>query len=96
MISLEDLAALRDTYRTELAAPVTPVRVGSLVIGDDAPTMMGTVNLSRASTYRESVAVSSESAVRKGRVQVAQGAHVVDVGAESSTARAERIDLRSR
>ncbi len=91
MISLEDLAALRDTYSTELAASVTPVRVGEVVIGDDAPTLMGTVNLSRASTYRESVAVSPESAIRKARVQVAQGAHIVDVGAESSTARADRI-----
>jgi dihydropteroate synthase len=92
MISLDDLAALRDTYRSALDAPVTPVRVGSLVIGDDAPTLMGTVNLSRGSTYRESVAVSPASAIRKARVQVAQGAHVVDVGAESSTARADRID----
>ncbi len=91
MISLEDLAALRDTYRSELTAPVSPVRVGSVVIGDDSPTVMGAVNLSRGSTYRESVAVSSESAIRKARVQVAQGAHVVDVGAESSTARADRI-----
>ena len=80
MISLEDLAALRDTYRGELAAPVTPVRVGSVVIGDDAPTVMGTVNLSRGSTYRESVAVSSESAVRKARVQVAQGASYITSG----------------
>src|SRR3954452_21156225 len=91
MISLDDLAALRDTYSTELAAPVAPVSVGDVVIGDDAPTLMGTVNLSRGSTYRESVAVSPESAIRKARVQVAQGAHVVDVGAESSTARADRI-----
>jgi dihydropteroate synthase len=92
MISLDDLAALRDTYRGDLDAPVAPVQVGTLVIGGDAPTLMGTVNLSRGSTYRESVAVSSVSAIRKARVQVAQGAHVVDVGAESSTARADRID----
>jgi dihydropteroate synthase len=92
MISLDDLAALRDTYRSDLDAPVTPVRVGTVVIGDDAPTLMGTLNLSRGSTYRESVAVSPGSAIRKARVQVAQGAHVVDVGAESSTARADRID----
>jgi dihydropteroate synthase len=91
MISLEDLAALRDAYRSDLRAPVTPVRVGPVVVGDDAPTLMGTVNLSRGSTYRESVAISSASAIRKARVQVAQGAHVVDVGAESSTARAERV-----
>ena len=91
MISLDDLAALRDTYRSDLAAPVASVRVGAVVIGDDGPTVMGTVNLSRASTYRESIAVSPESALRKARVQIAQGAQVVDVGAESSTARAERI-----
>jgi dihydropteroate synthase len=91
MISLDDLAALRDTYRADLAAPVEPVRVGGVVIGDGAPTLMGTLNLSRGSTYRESVAVSPESALRKARVQVAQGAHVVDVGAESSTVRADRV-----
>jgi dihydropteroate synthase len=65
--------------------------VGDIVIGDQAPTLMGTLNLSRGSTYRESVAVSPESALRKARVQVAQGAHVVDVGAESSTAHADRV-----
>ena len=96
MISLDDLAALRDAYRSELAAPVTPVHVGSAVIGDEAPTLMGTVNLSRGSTYRESVAVSADSAIRKARVQVAQGAHIVDVGAESSTARADRIDAAAQ
>jgi dihydropteroate synthase len=62
-----------------------------VVIGDAAPVLMGTVNLSRGSTYRESVAVSQESAIRKARVQAAQGARVVDVGAESSTARADRV-----
>ncbi len=96
MISLDDLAALRDTYRSDLGAPVAPVRVGDLVIGDDQPTVMGTVNLSRGSTYRESVAVSSASAIRKARVQIAQGAHLVDLGAESSTAAAERIDAATQ
>ena len=96
MISLDDLAALRDTYRSDLGAPVAPVRVGDLVIGDDQPTVMGTVNLSRGSTYRESVAVSSASAIRKARVQIAQGAHLVDLGAESSTASAERIDAATQ
>jgi dihydropteroate synthase len=53
--------------------------------------LMGTVNLSRDSTYRESVAVSVESAVRKGRVMAAEGADIVDIGAESSTAAAARV-----
>ena len=91
MISLEDLAALRGAYAADLALPVTPVRIGDVRIGDTFPVLMGTVNLSRASTYRESVAVSQESAIRKARVQVAEGAQVVDLGAESSTARADRV-----
>jgi dihydropteroate synthase len=92
VISLEDLATLRDHYAADLALPVAPVRVGQVEIGDAAPVVMGTVNLSRDSTYRESVAVSEDSAIRKARVQIAHGAQVVDLGAESSTARAERVD----
>jgi dihydropteroate synthase len=91
VISLEDLAALRDAYSADLALAVAPVRIEDVEIGDAGPVVMGTLNLSRDSTYRESVATSRESAIRKLRVMVAQGAQVVDLGAESSTARAERI-----
>jgi dihydropteroate synthase len=91
VISLEDLAALREAYSAELRLPVSPVRVGDVVIGGTTPVLMGTVNLSRGSTYRESIAVSQESAIRMARVQIAQGAQVVDLGAESSTARADRV-----
>jgi dihydropteroate synthase len=92
MISLSDLAALHSEYADVLTAPVEPVVVGGVTIGGSEPVLMGTVNLSRDSTYRESVAVSTEAAIRKARTQVAQGARVVDLGAESSTARAVRVD----
>ena len=92
MISLSALAALHSEYADDLAAPVEPVTVGGVTIGGRDPVLMGTVNLSRDSTYRESVAVSTEAAIRKARTQVAQGAQVVDLGAESSTARAARVD----
>ena len=75
-----------------VAAPITPVAVtDDVVIGDDAITLMGVVNLSRDSTYRESVATSPADAVRMGRVQAAQGAGIIDLGAESSTAKAARV-----
>ena len=93
MISLRALAALAAAYADEIVQPVEPVRLGDLVIDTDAaPMIMGTVNLSRDSTYRESIAVSTESAVRKARVMAAQGAALVDIGAESSTAAAARVD----
>ena len=91
MLSLRDLAALHAAYAQEAALPVAPALLGDVLVGDDDPVIMGTLNLSRDSTYRESVAVSTRSAIRKARVQIAQGAGVVDVGAESSIARAARV-----
>jgi dihydropteroate synthase len=95
VITLADLAALNDAYGDAWSSAVTPVTVdgprGSVVIGDGPVTVMGCVNLSRDSTYRESVATSPADAVRMGRVQAAQGAAVIDIGAESSTARAARV-----
>lgn len=53
---------------------------------------MGVVNLSRDSWYRESVVVSVEAAVRRGIRLAAEGATLVDVGAESTLLQASRID----
>lgn len=95
MITLADMAALHTQYADALAAPVEPVVLdgpdGEVRIGDGPITLMGCVNLSRDSTYRESVATSPEDAVRMGRIQLAQGARIIDLGAEASTARAARI-----
>ncbi len=53
---------------------------------------MGVINLSPDSWYRESVCLTTEAAVRRGQVLSAQGAAVVDVGAESTLARAARVN----
>uniref|UniRef100_A0A7S0DQ39 4a-hydroxytetrahydrobiopterin dehydratase n=2 Tax=Amorphochlora amoebiformis TaxID=1561963 RepID=A0A7S0DQ39_9EUKA len=53
--------------------------------------IMGVVNLSPDSWYRESVAKSPEAAIRRGTVLSAQGAQIVDIGAESTTLTAERV-----
>ena len=96
MISLSALAALHSEYADDLARPVAPVSAGGVTIGSGEPVLMGTVNLSRDSTYRESIAVSTEAAVRKARTQVAQGAGIVDLGAESSTRAASRVDAATQ
>lgn len=92
MLTLSALADLADAHRADLGQPVGPLRIGDRSFDVDArPVVMGTVNLSRDSTYRESIATSASAAVRKARIQAAQGADVIDVGAESSTARAARV-----
>lgn len=95
MITLADLAALTQQYGDAWASPVEPVVLdgpaGTVVIGDGPVTLMGCVNLSRDSTYRESVATGPDDAVRMGRIQAAQGAAIIDLGAESSNAGAARV-----
>jgi dihydropteroate synthase len=92
MLSLSALAALAAAHSDELDQPVAPLRIGEKAYDTDTtPVIMGTVNLSRDSTYRESVAINGESAIRKARVMAAQGAHFIDIGAESSTAKAARV-----
>lgn len=95
MITLADLAALSEQYGDAWSAPVEPVVLdspaGQVVIGDGPVTLMGCVNLSRDSTYRESVATGPDDAVRMGRIQAAQGAAIIDLGAESSNAAAARV-----
>ncbi len=92
MISLAELASLHTEFAQDLERKVSPVAVtDDVVIGDDQVTVMGVVNLSRDSTYRESVAVSPEAAVRMGRTQVSQGAAIIDLGAEASHNGADRV-----
>ena len=53
---------------------------------------MGVINLSPDSWYRESVCLTAEAAVQRGQVLTAQGADIVDIGAESTLAHAARVD----
>jgi len=93
MLKLEQLAELLDQHRT-----AAPVRVREFAVGsrqfafNETPAIMGVVNLSADSWYRESVCLTTASAVQRGITLTAQGADIVDVGAESSLAHAARVD----
>ena len=92
MLDLTSLAALAARHADSLSHEVSSLCLAGRMHDLDAdPLIMGVVNLSRDSTYRDSVAVSTDSAIRRARVQSAQGAGVVDLGAESSTLAAARI-----
>ena len=97
MITLAALADLATAHRADLDHRVGPLLIADRSFDvDSRPVIMGTVNLSRDSTYRESIAVSPDSAVRKARVMAAEGADIVDIGAESSTVRAARVDAQAQ
>jgi dihydropteroate synthase len=93
MLTLEDLALLVDSHRADTTARVAEFSIGERAFKFNTErAIMGVINLSADSWYRESVCLSADAAIQRARVLVAQGAHIVDIGAESSLAHAKRVD----
>lgn len=96
MITLEHLAELLEKNRPSATARVKEFSIGDKSFHFNAPdfrpAIMGVVNLSTDSWYRESVCLSADTAIQRGRILAAQGADIIDVGAESTLAQAARAD----
>ena len=91
MLTLEDLAGLLENHRAAATARVQEFSLaGQPFPFNSGPAIMGVVNLSADSWYRESVCLSAAAAIQRGRVLAAQGAAIIDVGAESTLAQAAR------
>lgn len=92
MLTLEYLAELAEEHRAQLTGPVKEFALGGRRFAfNSRPSIMGVINLSPDSWYRESVCLSAEGAIQRGKVLCAQGAGMIDVGAESTLARARRV-----
>ena len=92
MLDLNYLAELAERHRDDLGSRVRDFDVGGVQFEfDRMPAVMGVVNMSRDSWYRESVVTSTTAAVARGRVLSAQGASIIDLGAESTLPQAERV-----
>ena len=93
MLTIEHLAELLEKNRAAASVRVEEFSVaGKHFAFNSRPAIMGVVNLSPDSWYRESVCLTTESAVRRGRTLREQGADIIDVGAESTLAQAARVD----
>ncbi len=93
MLTLELLAQILERDRPAAAAPVVEFSLGGRHFPfNQRPALMGVVNLSADSWYRESVCLTADAAIQRGRVLAAQGAAIIDLGAESSLAHAARVD----
>jgi dihydropteroate synthase len=93
MLKLEQLAELLENNRAAASTRVKEFSIGDKPFAfNSQPAIMGVVNLSPDSWYRESVCLTAEAAVQRGRVLREQGADIVDVGAESTLAHAARVD----
>jgi dihydropteroate synthase len=97
MLHIENLAELVEKNRAALSANVEDFSIaGRAFLFNSRPAIMGVVNLSADSWYRESVCLSAEAAIQRGKVLAAQGADIIDVGAESSLAQAARANATTQ
>lgn len=93
MLNLEHLAGLLEQNRTAATAQVKEFAIGGRRFDfNSRPAIMGVLNLSADSWYRESVSLTTDGAIQRGHVLAAQGADIVDIGAESTLAHAARVD----
>ncbi|MDZ4743313.1 MAG: dihydropteroate synthase [Verrucomicrobiota bacterium] len=93
MLDLDYLQRLRDKYADEFASKVHNFELRSKHFEFDVrPHTMGVINLSADSWYRETVSLSLDSALQRGRTLMAHGADLIDIGAESTLAHAARVD----
>lgn len=93
MLSLQTLAALAREHAEDLCARVAEFNLKGVPFrAADRPHLMGVINFSADSWYRESVVVSTVAAIERARRLRAEGAHLIDLGAESSLHHAARVD----
>ncbi len=92
MLTLEFLAGLLEKNRPAAQARVREFALGGQGFSfNSEPAIMGVVNLSAGSWYRESVCLSADAAIARGKVLAAQGAAIVDLGAESTLSNTELV-----
>ncbi len=93
MIDPDVLLPLWEAHRDALAHPVRTLefpRFGRTF--EDRAYQMGVINLSRDSSYRESIVHTVDAALYRARRMTIEGAAIVDVGAESTGANADVLD----
>jgi len=97
VLKLEQLSELLEKNRGAAAARVKEFSIGGKKFAfNSKPAIMGVINLSPDSWYRESVCLTAETAIQRGQVLRAQGADIVDIGAESTLAHAARANDASQ
>ena len=93
MLGLKDLAAIAAEHAVDLEAEVRPFDfAGQVAFPPAQPAIMGVINLSADSWYRQSICTSVQAAVERGGDLRAQVAASIDIGAEATLGQAQRVN----
>ena len=93
MLSLKELSAIYQQYQDSYDTKVEEFVIGNKQLNfNSQPAILGVINLSTDSWYKNSICYTPEQAIRRGKVLTAQGADIVDIGSESTGATAARVE----
>ncbi len=91
------LSDLLEQYRESIGQPVRTFRIGDRYFDFNRfRYLVGVINLSTDSWYRESVCATADEAITRADILAADGADLIDIGAESTLPHARRQDIRQQ
>ncbi|MGF1509960.1 MAG: dihydropteroate synthase [Myxococcota bacterium] len=90
MLDFRNLEPLLARHGASLSRSVPGFTIGDTVFDFDRRHLVGVINLSTDSWYKESVCATPAQAIQRGRELAASGAAIIDIGAESSLPHAAR------
>lgn len=91
MLQLSVVKEILDRHGDRLSAPVPGFRVGGVDLDFERERyLVGVINLSTDSWYKESVCRTPAEAVERGKRLLEEGATIIDIGAESTLPDADR------
>lgn len=91
------LSEVFDTYRMALDQPVRTFTLGERFFDFNRYRyLVGVINLSTDSWYRESVCPTTEEAIARAEMLANDGADLIDIGAESTLPQARKADVKQQ
>jgi dihydropteroate synthase len=91
------LSTLLETYRDTLGKPVRTFPIGGRLFDFNRYRyLVGVINLSTDSWYRESVCATTAEAIARAEMLHTDGADIIDIGAESTLPHARQADIHQQ
>ena len=93
MLTLAEIYEIYDKYKDDYNTQIEEFSIGNKKFNFNSQTsILGIINLSQDSWYKDTISYTREQAIRRGKVLTLQGADIIDIGTESTVKTAARVD----
>ena len=93
MLTLAEIYEIYYKYKDDYNTQIEEFSIGNKKFNFNSQTsILGIINLSQDSWYKQTISYTPEQAIRRGKVLTLQGADIIDIGTESTVKTAARVD----